>query len=171
MAGARSRLLTSDSRRPIFSPVTAMAAARNDGETHVPRLNRILETALYVDDLARAAGFYEDKLGLVPLLKTNTLFAYNVGEANVLLLFLRGASLKTQSAAGGTIPPHDGSGPLHIAFAIDTEDLAAWEAKLDRLGIAVEGRMQWERGSTSLYFRDPDGHLLELATPGLWRSY
>ena len=89
----------------------------------------------------------------------------------VALLFQRGASLQTQRSAGGTIPPHDGSGPLHIAFAIDTEELPAWEARLEKLGIVVEGRMQWERGSTSLYFRDPDGHLLELATPGLWRTY
>jgi catechol 2,3-dioxygenase-like lactoylglutathione lyase family enzyme len=137
----------------------------------VPRLNRIVETALYVDDLDRARAFYEDKLGLAPLLKTKTLFAYDVGGSTVLLLFLRGASLKTQEAPGGTIPPHDGSGPLHIAFAIDAEELPAWEEKLARLDIAVEGRMQWEGGSTSLYFRDPDGHLLELATPGLWRTY
>lgn len=137
----------------------------------VPRLNRIIETALYVDDLDRARAFYEDKLGLAPLLKTKTLFAYDVGGSNVLLLFLRGASLQTQRAAGGTIPPHDGSGPLHIAFAIDTEELPAWEARLSELDIAVEGRMQWERGSTSLYFRDPDGHLLELATPRLWKTY
>jgi len=137
----------------------------------VPRLNRIVETALYVDDLDRARIFYEDKLGLPPLLKTKTLFAYDVGGSNVLLLFLRGASLQTQSSAGGTIPPHDGSGPLHIAFAIDADELPTWEARLEELGIAVEGRMQWERGSTSLYLRDPDGHLLELATPGLWRTY
>ena len=137
----------------------------------MPRLNRIVETALYVGDLDRARIFYEDKLGLAPLLKTKTLFAYDVGGSTVLLLFLRGASLKTQDSHGGSIPPHDGSGPLHIAFAIDTEELPAWEAKLDQLGIAVEGRMQWERGSTSLYFRDPDGHLLELATPGLWQTY
>lgn len=137
----------------------------------MPRLNRIVETALYVDDLERARAFYEDKLGLAPLLKTKTLFAYDVGGANVLLLFQRGASLQTQSAAEGTIPPHDGNGPLHIAFAIDADELPAWEARLEERGIAVEGRMQWERGGTSLYFRDPDGHLLELATPGLWRTY
>lgn len=137
----------------------------------MPRLNRIVETALYVDDLDRARDFYEGKLGLAPLLKTKTLFAYDVGGASVLLLFLRGASLQTQSFDNGSIPPHDGSGALHIAFAIDAEELAAWEAKLDQLGIVVEGRMQWERGSKSLYFRDPDGHMLELATPGLWRSY
>ena len=137
----------------------------------MPRRYRIGETALYVDDLDRARAFYEDKLGLAPLLKTKTLFAYDVGGANVLLLFQRGASLQTQSAAEGTIPPHDGNGPLHIAFAIDADELPAWEARLEERGIAVEGRMQWERGGTSLYFRDPDGHLLELATPGLWRTY
>ena len=32
----------------------------------MPRLNRIVETALYVDDLDRARDFYEDKLGLAP---------------------------------------------------------------------------------------------------------
>ncbi|MGO4173969.1 VOC family protein [Bosea sp. TAF32] len=137
----------------------------------MPRLNRIVETALYVDDLDRARDFYEAKLGLAPLLKTKTLFAYDVGGASVLLLFLRGASLQTQRFDHGSIPPHDGSGSLHIAFAVDAADLAAWEAKLDQLGIPVEGRMQWDRGSKSLYFRDPDGHMLELVTPGLWRTY
>jgi hypothetical protein len=29
----------------------------------------------------------------------------------------------------------------------------------------------WPEGSTSIYFRDPDGHLLELVTPGLWPNY
>ena len=60
----------------------------------MPRLNRIVETALYVDDLDRAAEFYEAKLGLAPMLKTKTLFAYDVGGQNVLLLFLRGASIE-----------------------------------------------------------------------------
>lgn len=137
----------------------------------MPRLNRIVETALYVDDLERARDFYEEKLGLAPLLKTKTLFAYDVGESSVLLLFLRGASLKTQSSGDGSIPPHDGNGPLHIAFAIDAGELAAWEARLNQLGIAVEGHMRWDRGSKSLYFRDPDGHMLELVTPGLWKTY
>ncbi|CAM5768239.1 VOC family protein [Bosea minatitlanensis] len=137
----------------------------------MPRLNRIVETALYVDDLERARDFYETKLGLAPLLSTPTLVACDVGGRSVLLLFRRGASLATQTAPGGSIPPHDGQGPLHIAFAVDEAELAAWEEKLERSGIAVEGRMQWDRGGRSLYFRDPDGHLLELMTPGIWRIY
>ncbi len=136
-----------------------------------PRISGVLETALYVDDLERARAFYETKLGLEPLLKTATLFAYDVGGQSVLLLFQRGQSLHTQSSAGGSIPPHDGHGPLHIAFAVEENELAAWDEKLQQLEIAVEGRMDWDRGGRSLYFRDPDGHLLELMTPGIWRTY
>lgn len=137
----------------------------------MPRLNRIVETALYVDDLDRAAAFYEVKLGLAAMLKTRTLIAYDVGGQNVLLLFLRGASVETQASGNGSIPPHDGHGPLHIAFAVNAAELPAWEEQLAQHGIAIEGRMSWNRGGTSLYFRDPDGHLLELATPGLWPNF
>ena len=37
--------------------------------------------------------------------------------------------------------------------------------------VEIEGRTDWPRGGHSIYFRDPDGHLLELATPGLWTVY
>lgn len=137
----------------------------------MPRLNRIVETALYVDDLDRAAEFYEVKLGLSSMLKTRTLFAYDIGGQNVLLLFLRGASVETQASERGSIPPHDGHGPLHICFAADADELSSWEERLAQTGIAIEGRMSWNRGGTSLYFRDPDGHLLEIMTPGNWPNY
>ncbi len=88
-----------------------------------------------------------------------------------LLLFRRRASLETTRMPGGTIPPHDGSGPLHVAFGIASAELAAWEARLRAHDIAIEGRTDWPRGGQSIYFRDPDGHLLELATPGLWEIY
>jgi catechol 2,3-dioxygenase-like lactoylglutathione lyase family enzyme len=35
----------------------------------------------------------------------------------------------------------------------------------------VESRIHWARGGTSLYFRDPDGNSLEVATPGLWPNH
>jgi catechol 2,3-dioxygenase-like lactoylglutathione lyase family enzyme len=89
----------------------------------------------------------------------------------VLLLFLRGHSLQTVQLPGGTIPPHDGHGPVHIAFAIAADALAAWQEQLAAENVAIEGRTKWPRGGTSIYFRDPDGHLVELATPGLWPGY
>jgi catechol 2,3-dioxygenase-like lactoylglutathione lyase family enzyme len=97
--------------------------------------------------------------------------AYGVGGESVLLLFRRGATLETVRMPGGTIPPHAGHGPLHLAFAIARDALAQWEERLREHGVPIEGRTEWSRGGHSIYFRDPDGHLLELATPGLWAIY
>jgi catechol 2,3-dioxygenase-like lactoylglutathione lyase family enzyme len=135
------------------------------------RIDGVLETALYVDDLARARDFYAQTLGLSVLYQDSRMCAFAAGPRSVLLLFPRGGSLTTVTMPGGTIPPHDGSGPLHIAFAIPAEQLSGWEAHLLAHDIAIEGRTDWKRGGRSIYFRDPDGHLLELATPGLWAVY
>ena len=86
------------------------------------------------------------------------------GGRQVLLLFKKGGSC--------TIPtPHDGDGELHLAFAIPAAELTRWEAWLAENGIAVEDKRAWELGGESLYFRDPDRHLIELATPGVWSIY
>jgi catechol 2,3-dioxygenase-like lactoylglutathione lyase family enzyme len=137
----------------------------------MPSINGLIETALYVDDLDRAQAFYQKVLGFKPLYADQRLRAFDVAGRQVLLLFLRGASLQTMTLPGGTIPPHDGSGPIHVAFAVSADELTRWEEHLRAHDIAVEGRTDWKRGGRSLYFRDPDGHLLELATPGLWAIY
>jgi catechol 2,3-dioxygenase-like lactoylglutathione lyase family enzyme len=137
----------------------------------MPRLDGVLETALYADDLERAQRFYADILGLHPLFRDSRMCAFSVGGRNVLLVFQRGASLQTVRMKGGTIPPHDGSGPVHVAFAVGKDELPDWEERLRSRGIDIEGRTDWPRGGHSVYFRDPDGHLLELATPGLWEIY
>jgi catechol 2,3-dioxygenase-like lactoylglutathione lyase family enzyme len=137
----------------------------------MPSLLGVLETVLYVDAFERACPFYEQVLGLNSIYRDQRLCAYDVGTRGVLLLFLRGHSLETVKLPGGTIPPHDGSGPVHIAFSISADALPAWEAQLAGAGVSIEGRTKWPRGGISIYFRDPDGHLLELATPGLWPGY
>lgn len=132
----------------------------------------ILETVLYSDDLPRAAAFYETVLGLVAIFADERLRAFDVAGRNVLLIFRRGTALApVHLPSAGTIPPHDGSGPLHLAFAVAAADLDAWADRLAAHGVAVESTMDWPRGGRSIYFRDPDGHCLELATPGLWPGY
>ncbi len=135
------------------------------------KLAGVIETALYVDDLPRARTFYQDILGLKPLNSDARFTAYDVGGRSVLLLFHRGATLETVRLPGGTIPPHDGHGPLHIAFAVTADELAGWEQRLSKQGVAIEARTVWPRGGHSIYFRDPDQHLLELVTPGVWAIY
>lgn len=136
-----------------------------------PKLDRVIETCLYVDDLDRAGAFYERVLGLAAMTGDSRFRAYDIGGKSVLLLFQRGATLKTVHMPGGTIPPHDGHGPLHLALAVSADDLARWERRLAEHGVAIEGRTDWSAGGHSIYFRDPDRHLVELATPGLWAIY
>jgi catechol 2,3-dioxygenase-like lactoylglutathione lyase family enzyme len=137
----------------------------------MPSLTGVLETSLYVDDLDRASRFYEETFGLRRIESDDRFRAYSVGGRSVLLLFKRGASNRVAELPEGKLGPHDGSGPLHLAFSISAEDLPAWEKLLVERGIAIETRIQWPRGGRSIYFRDPDNHSVELATPGLWSIY
>jgi catechol 2,3-dioxygenase-like lactoylglutathione lyase family enzyme len=134
------------------------------------KVRRILETALYCADLARTAAFYETLLDATPMLSGDRLVALDAGEGTVLLLFQRGNSSALETA-GGLVPGHDGAGPVHLAFAIGASELPQWEKRVVDLGIQIESRVTWERGGISVYFRDPDGRSVELATPGIWPSY
>ncbi len=137
----------------------------------MPRIRRILETALYCDVLEETAAFYRALLGGEPLMETDRLVALDAGEGTVLLLFQLGASIASLQTPGGLVPGHHGEGPTHLAFAIDAEEADAWKSRLGELGVKLESEVTWPRGGRSLYFRDPDGRSVELATPGLWATY
>jgi catechol 2,3-dioxygenase-like lactoylglutathione lyase family enzyme len=135
----------------------------------MPRISGILETSLYVDDLPRAIEFYRDLFGFEFFFQEPRMCALGVPGGQVLLLFQRGGSLEpSPGPEGGFIPPHNGEGALHLCFAIPLRELTAWETHLRERGIALESRLRWPAGGTSLYFRDPEGNSLEVATPGLW---
>jgi catechol 2,3-dioxygenase-like lactoylglutathione lyase family enzyme len=130
-----------------------------------PPTNGILETSLYVESPPRAVEFYERVFGFrlidMPrdeVTESSRLCPMRAGDRDVLLLFKQ----------GGT---EDTTGAIHIALAIARDDLKAWENWLAEQGIAIESRRTWKHGGESLYFRDPDGHLLEVATPGVWTIY
>jgi len=130
-----------------------------------PKTDGILESSLYVSDVGRSVRFYEEVFGFRVINEFGERgCALQAGEHQVLLLFKKGASLTIQS-------PHDGDGELHLAFALPSAELANWESWLEAKGIAVEEKRSWELGGCSLYFRDPDRHLIEVATPGVWSIY
>lgn len=137
----------------------------------MPTLGGLLETALYVADLGRAKAFYRDELQLEVMVDTPRLAALDAGRQGVLLLFQRGATEADMRSPGGVIPGHYGSGKLHMAFAIAAEDYESWRTHLAGRGIALASEVTWPAGGRSLYFADPDGHVIELATPGLWPNY
>ncbi len=130
-----------------------------------PKTNGILESSLYVTDVAASAQFYAKIFGFRVISDFGGRgCAMEAGNRQVLLLFKKGASLEIQS-------PHDGDGELHLAFAIPAAELEKWDTWLAENGIAVEEKRAWELGGHSVYFRDPDRHLVEIATPGVWSIY
>ncbi len=129
-----------------------------------PNISGVVEIALYVADMPRSVEFYSEVLGFEPIAADERLTAMGVGGRQVLLLCKKGASKDWPA-------PHDGDGELHVAFAIAREELQDWEQRLAEHKVSIEHHRAWPRGGQSLYFRDPDRHLVELATPGVWSVY
>jgi len=135
----------------------------------VPRIGGILETALYVSDMKRSHDFYCDLFDFRVISTGTRLTDLSINDRQVLLLFAKGASRQpTMTARGDSVPPTDADGELHLAFSISADDWATWTERLASRNILIESNVRWEEGGRSLYFRDPDRHVIELATPGLW---
>jgi catechol 2,3-dioxygenase-like lactoylglutathione lyase family enzyme len=127
------------------------------------KIEAIVETAVYVDDLDAAEAFYRDVLGLeVMSREAGRHVFFRVGDG-VLLIFAPDSTLK-----GDTLPPHGARGPGHFALGVRAGTLDDWRQRLEAHGVAVEQEVEWPRGGRSIYFRDPSGNSVELITPGLW---
>ncbi|QDG77145.1 VOC family protein [Labrenzia sp. PHM005] len=136
-----------------------------------PEINGILETSVYVDDMDIAHDFYGGILGLKRMVAGDRLFAYDAGPEQTLLVFFRGHTGADVPTPGGVVPGHDTSGSGHFAFKIKPETLDPWRAYLRENQIDIISEVDWPAGGTSLYFKDPDGNILELAAAPLWPNY
>ena len=140
-------------------------------QRHAPLPSMIMETCLNVADLPRSQDFYTALFGYAVIHRDSRFCALSVSGRQVLILFVRGSDPVGTHLPIGTIPPHGTTGPAHIGFGVPAECLPAWENLLGERGIPVESSVTWPTGGRSVYFRDPDGHLLELLTPGTWSIY
>ena len=139
----------------------------------MPRVHGLFESVLFVENLSRACAFYEETLGLAKFRESDVGCVFVVADRQLLVLVAQEKARVPSETAGGVVPPclvgpGDARGAGHIAFAIAETELDAWRTRLESLGVEVLSDVAWEPGGRSLYFRDPDGHLLELATPGVW---
>src|SRR5439155_22359641 len=118
----------------------------------------VIETAIYLDDLAAAEDFYSGILGLKVIgREAGRHVFFQVGDSNVLLVFNPQSTLK-----GETLPPHGANGPSHFALGIELQSLDAWREHLKTHGVSMEKEVDWPAGGKSIYFRDPAGNSVEL---------
>ena len=128
------------------------------------RAAEILEASLYVDDLEKAASFYEKVLGLQLVAEETGRHVFFRCGKRMLLLFYAPATLQP----GTPFPPHGASGAGHAAFGARESELPAWRDHLALCRVAIESEVTWPNGAQSIYFRDAAGNSLELVSPRLW---
>lgn len=127
------------------------------------KVERILETSLYAQDLAAAVRFYRDVLGLEVISDMGERgITFKCGEA-VLVVFNPERTRTDEVLA----PKHGAEGPGHVAFAVPESEHDAWRVHLRSCGVEIEREVRWKEGH-SIYFRDPAGNCVEIASPILW---
>ncbi len=132
-------------------------------------ISGVLETSHYTGDLEAAERFYRDVLGLrVHASEPDRHVFFSCGRGMLLLFNTAHTSGRPTTVGGQPIPLHGASGPGHVCFAIRPDEVASWRDRLESHGVTVESEVEWPGGGASIYFRDPAGNSLELATPAVW---
>lgn len=132
-------------------------------------VNAILETCLYATDLSAMEVFYKEVLGLEPFSKIADRYLFYYCGPGVLLIFNpEKSTTQNFKVNGGIVPQHGAKGAGHICFKIKQVEIPEWRNWLHEKGVEIESEVTWESGAQSIYFRDPAGNCLEVASPGLW---
>ena len=141
------------------------------GDAGTPGFDGILETALYVDDLKKAEHFYHHVLGLEKIFSVPGRQLVFRCQESILLIFNPGHTQRERTVInGGNIPFHGARGAGHMAFRVAKSDLEPWRKYFRDVAVSVESEVSWPNGAHSIYFRDPVGNSLELATSDLWTA-
>ena len=131
------------------------------------RLTGLHHLTAVVRDLDRTTAFYRDVLGL-SLVRQGTSdddpdarhhwFSAGTGAPGTLISFLEYPDLPAGTVGAGSVQ--------HFAFTVESaEEQVAWRDYLRSRGVGCTDVM--DRGSfRSIYLRDPDGNIVEIATRG-----
>lgn len=149
----------------------------------LPRFSHILELCLYCKSLNTSVAWYRNVLRLKPHFDNSRMAVFALGTESELILFQRGlthedSSLGSNGVVPGHGPPPDSDVKLktHFCLAVDSaEDVMKWKDELESKGTTILGEVTWPeregRQGRSVYFSDPDGHVGEVASRGIWPNY
>ena len=130
---------------------------------------QILETCLCAEDLTAIRPFYEVVMGLevVDYHEGRHLF-FRCGRGMLLIFNPQHTAHQHTDVNGQIMPLHGTHGEGHVAFAVSPEEIPSWKDRLLGSDVEIESEIRWPNGALSIYFRDPAGNSVELATPDLW---
>jgi len=126
-------------------------------------IRQIKENCLYVKNLKRTLDFYHRKLGLILMSHVEGRHIFFRAGSSVLLCFL-----PEVTRAETKLPPHYAYGPQHLAFEVEAKEYDLWKKRLQDSSIKIVHEQYWKEERYSVYFNDPDGHLLEIVPTGVW---
>ena len=133
----------------------ALMNERNPGSAF-QAIRAIDYTVIFVRDMAAMRRFYEDVLGF-PLLRELSpgWIEYRVG-GNTL-------ALATPGRTAADAPTPNGSASLQLAFRVSVAEVDQCADELARQGVdLLSPPTDQVFGHRTLFFRDPDGNLLEV---------
>ena len=128
------------------------------------QIHGVLETCIYVDDLAAAEQFYGEVLQLPVASAVESRHVFLRCGRQMLLIF----NPAETSRSDGDLPPHGCTGGGHIAFSVPPAELPQWRERLEGFDVTIEHVETWPNQQQSLYFRDPAGNSVELTSPQIW---
>ncbi len=131
------------------------------------KLTKILETALYVNNIEKAEEFYVGILRLEVVKRSSSIPARDLflrcGDTMLLLFDPEQTKIDT-----GVVPIHGTIGQGHMAFGISESDFESWVKYLIEKDVKIEKSVKWDKGTRSIYFRDPSGNSLEFISENHW---
>lgn len=114
---------------------------------------------LFVEDLAAARRFYEEVFRLPAVHEDENSTVFKFGETLVNLLRASEAPSLVEPAA---VAPPDGG--VRFQFTLGVDDVDAMCKELERRGVQLlNGPMDRPWGIRTASFRDPGGHIWEIA--------
>ena len=120
----------------------------------------IAAITLFMDDLEAAKSFYEKVFGLPVVFENENSAVFKFGETLVNLLRATEAPSLVSPAS---VAPADAG--VRFQFTLEVEDVDAMCDELKSRGVELlNGPMDRPWGNRTASFRDPGGHIWEIAT-------
>src|SRR5215212_7764786 len=115
--------------------------------------------------------FYMNILGLEFVSEEKDRYVFLKAGQSMLLIFNPNKTLVSNGSNTTQLPIHGSLAPpsiIHFALEIEKENYDNAKHMLNEKNIKIEKEVVWQKGTNSMYFRDPAGNLVEIISQGSW---